>query len=311
MTPRNTLNLPLVAGMTVLVFVLAGGWAQTSPAAANKNRGANKLPAGASKFLNVPYVAGAKPGKSSPGSVQTLDLYVPKGAGPFPLVIWIHGGGWHGGDKESGIGWALKFLPKGFAIASLNYRLSPDAPFPAQIEDCYVALAWLRKNASKYHLDPNRVGAVGNSAGAHLAALMAVAADGHRFSKEAGPLQAVACFAGPFDLDRVRGKWPASMFAWNPDDLFCKTFFPGGAYDLEFAREASPSSYVHAGLPPFLIVNGDQDKIVPAAQAEVFAESLKKAGTDVSFHYARGKDHDGAMNADEALAFFGRTLSKK
>jgi len=273
-----------------------------------------QLPAGATKLLDQPYVPGAKPG-TNPASVQTLDLFVPAGSGPFPLIIWIHGGGWHGGDKESsGASLATQFVPTGFALASLDYRYTYDAPFPAQIEDCNAALDWLRRNATAYHLDFDHIGVVGHSAGAHLAALLAVTSGTGKFSTASGPsvrVQAAVCWATPCDLDRQRGNWPTNMFVWNPRDPFCKTFFPGGAYDQKVAREASPASYIHAGAPPMLIVHGAKDTVVPLDQASAFAAKLKAAGADVTFRIDPNHGHDvmGAAATKDAIAFFERTLA--
>jgi dipeptidyl aminopeptidase/acylaminoacyl peptidase len=118
------------------------------------------------------------------------------------------------------------------------------------------------------------------------------------------------CWAGPFDLDRERGKWPTNMFAWNPRDPFCKTFFPGGSYDENIAREASPASYIHKGMPPMLIVHGAKDTTVPLGQAVAFASGLKQAGAEVTFRIDPDHGHD-VMNAaatKEAVEFFERVL---
>lgn len=270
-----------------------------------------RLPAGSTTVLDQAYVEGAKPG-SRPDSKQTLDLYVPAGKGPFPVVLWIHGGGWHGGDKEGGAGLALQFVPAGFALASVDYRYTYDAAFPAQIEDCNAALVWLRKHAEQYHLDADLVGVAGHSAGAHLAALMAVTGDGPQYTRDnvSVRVQAAVCWAGPFDLDRVRGQWPTNMFAWNPKDPFNQTFFPGGAYDEDFARKASPVSYIHAGVPPMLIVHGGKDTVVPLGQASAFAASAEKAGAKVTFRVDPDHGHDVMNDAatKEAIAFFKRTI---
>ncbi len=271
-----------------------------------------KLPQGNTHLLDLPYVEGTR-ASGKPDSIQTLDLFVPPGPGPFPLVIWIHGGGWHSGGKESsGAQMATAFLLKGFALASLNYRLVADAPFPAQVEDCNAALAWLRQRATKYHLDPNRIGVAGHSAGAHLAALMAVTGDSPRYARNApGDLrvQAAVCWAIPADLDVVRGQWPKNSFLVGPQSL-ARFFFPKAVYDADFAREASPSSYIHAGLPPILIVHGAKDDIVPVGQARAFAEGLKNAGNEVVFRVDPTHDHNvmTALSIREALAFFQETL---
>jgi acetyl esterase/lipase len=272
-----------------------------------------KLPAAARHHLDIAYVAGTKPGRN-PDSVQNLDLFVPPGKGPFPLVFWIHGGGWHSGGKGgSGIHLALKFLPKGFALASINYRLTADAPFPAQIEDCNAALLYLRQRAADFHLDKDRVGTLGHSAGAHLAALMAVTGDSQRFAAEAGAsagVQAAVCWATIADLDRERGDWPETSMMHHGTSAPLWAFFPGKSYDGAFARTASPASYVHAGAPPMIIVHGAQDKLVPPGQAVAFAEALKQAGVAVTLRVDPDRGHD-VMNAhatDEAVAFFQRIL---
>lgn len=272
-----------------------------------------KLPPGSTNYLDVAYVAGTKPGLK-PDSVQTLDLFVPPGNGAFPLIFWIHGGGWHSGGKEdSGIHLALKFLPKGFALASINYRLTADAPFPAQIEDCKAALIYLRQHAAEYHLDPNRVGALGHSAGAHLAALMAVTGDSHRFSPDHGAsvrVHAAVCWATPADLDRERGDWPKNSMMYSGSNAPLWHFFANKKYDGEFARIASPASYVHPGVPPMIIVHGAQDELVPPNQAVAFAESLKIAGVQVTLRLDPDRGHDvmNPTSVDEALVFFAGIL---
>jgi acetyl esterase/lipase len=272
-----------------------------------------KLPEGSRHHLDLAYVAGTRPG-SKPESVQTLDLYVPTGKGPFPLVFWIHGGGWHSGDKlESGINHALKFLPKGFALASINYRLTGDAPFPAQIEDCNAALAFLRQYAEDYRIDPDRVGMLGHSAGAHLAALMACTGKQKRFSKNPNVsfrVQAAVCWALPADLDRDRGQWPRTSMMYNAGDRPLWKLFPNNVYDGEFARMASPASYAHADVPPIHIVHGQIDELVPPGQALAFAESLKKAGVSMTLRIVPDLGHN-VMNAgtiDEAVGFFTHVL---
>lgn len=242
---------------------------------------------------------------------RTLDLYVPAGDGPFPLIVWIHGGGWHSGDKQpEGARLAATFLPHGFAVATVAYRLTTEAPFPAQIEDCDRALAWLRHHANECRIDPERVGLIGHSAGAHLCALMAVVGGRGVWDGVRQRVQAAVCWSPPCDLDRERGAWPQSMFAWNPEDKFSRTFFPGGSYDAEFARKASPASHIHGGVPPLLVVHGDQDAVVPMGQARAFAEQLNELGAEVEFRAATGRSHD-VMEPEteaEALRFFKRVL---
>jgi len=275
----------------------------------------SKPPACGFCVLDQPYVS-ADQRECGPSSAQVLDLFVPCGAGPFPLVIWIHGGGWHSGSKQpDGVKLAARFLSHGFALAAIDYRLTPEVPFPAQLEDCNRALAWLREHASEHRIDPGRIGVMGHSAGAHLCAMMATTGGVHPVSKTSvagGRVQAAVCWAPPCDLDRERGDWPRTMFTWNPADMFSRTFFPHGCYNAEFAREASPASYVHGGVPPILIVHGERDMIVPIGQAARFSASLREAGVKVSFRVDAEAGHHVMRKETEleALDFFKHTLRR-
>ena len=267
------------------------------------------LPAGAIKVVDQVYVDHAQKG-IAPDSSQKLDLFVPAGNGPFPLIINIHGGGWHAGGKLGGISLARIYLPKQIAVASLNYRWVQDASFPAQIEDCNAAIAWLRSHASQYHLNPDKIGLTGHSAGAHLCAMIAATGDGTTF-KNPQKVQAAVCAAGPFDLDRERGQWPKTSFLWNARDAMFP-FFPTKTYDGAFARYASPQSYIHRGIPPILIVHGDKDTLVPLGQAQSFASGLKQAGVDATFRVTLGRDHGSVMDEAakaESIAFFEKHLA--
>src|SRR4051812_42005020 len=124
---------------------------------------------------DLPYVASGSP-------AQRLDLYLPaKSTGVRPLVVWIHGGGWVGGSKNQVN--AAPLLASGYAVASVEYRFSQDAIFPAQIEDCKAAIRWLRAHATEYELDPAHIGAWGASAGGHLVAMLGTTSETHEFDK--------------------------------------------------------------------------------------------------------------------------------
>ena len=274
----------------------------------------DELPARTASVLDKPY-GGYAATTEHPDSAQTLDLYIPAGSGPFPLIVWIHGGGWHSLNKDlSGAEVAQWFIPAGFAVASLNYRLTVDSsPFPAQIEDCFMALAWLRSHSADYRLNPDKIGVYGHSAGAHLAALLAVTGGSNLFTKENPELtrvQAAVLWSGPFDLGRERGKWPKSTFAWDSNDPYCRTFFPSAQYDEPFACWASPSSYIQAGIPPVLAVHGGKDSLVPPGQAAGFIEALKSKGIQaiLRLYPERGHEWDAA-DTREVLEFFRQTLS--
>ncbi|HEV3142992.1 MAG TPA: alpha/beta hydrolase, partial [Gemmataceae bacterium] len=157
-----------------------------------------KLPEGARAEKNLEY---------GPHERNQLDLYLPKSDGPNPLIVWVHGGAWWAGSKDGGIA-PLPLLEKGYAIASINYRYSKQAIFPAQIEDCKAAVRFLRANAKKYHLDSDHVGVIGASAGGHLVALLGTTGDvkeleGDGLNKEfSSRVQAVVDVFGPADLTK-------------------------------------------------------------------------------------------------------------
>jgi acetyl esterase/lipase len=266
----------------------------------------HQLPPGTKCLLDQPYVTDAWKG-NDPDSAQTLDLYVPAGDGPFPIIVWIHGGGWHSlGKQPHGLWFASEFGPHGFAVASIAYRLTPDAPFPAQIEDCHLALDWLREHAAEHALDTQLIGVVGHSAGAHLCALVATGG----IVPSSKPVQAAVCWSPPCDMDRDRGAWPKDTFIWNPEGKFSQTFFPSKAYEPQLARYASPVTHAHASMPPILIIHGDKDPIVPLGQAVRFAEQLRTLGVNVTHRTEIDGTHDimNEANNTEAIRFFTQIL---
>jgi len=244
-------------------------------------------PEGCKALRNLEY---ARVGEKS----LLLDLYLPeKPDGPLPVVVWIHGGGWRGGDKEPCR--AVWLAPRGYAVASVNYRLSQEAIFPAQIQDCKAAIRWLRAHAAAYRLDAGHIGVWGDSAGGHLCALLGASGDVKELEGAQGNLQqssrvqAVCDFYGPMDLLR---------FPLPPDpkklNAYAMAFqFLGGPPEenLERAAQASPITYVTADDPPFLIVHGDRDELVPIQQSELLLEALKKAGVEAELHVVKGAGH--------------------
>lgn len=216
---------------------------------------------------------------------------------PLPLIIWVHGGGWQNGSKENCPPLRQGYLEKGYAIASINYRLSQHAVFPAQIEDCKAAVRWLRAHAEKYGLDPNRFGAWGSSAGGHLVALLGTSGDVKAF--EVGPhleqssrVQAVCDYFGPSDFMALAKSRDASRPAtfMSPESRLI------GGFVLDHpdkVARANPITYVSADDPPFLIVHGDSDSVVPLAQSSMLFEAMQRTGLDVRFHTIRGAAHGG------------------
>ncbi len=228
---------------------------------------------------------------------QKLDLFLPNAPGPHPLVIWVHGGAFMMGSKEDDP--PLEALERGYALASLNYRLSQHALFPAQIEDCKAAVRWLRAHALLYHLLPDRFAAWGPSAGGHLAAMLGVTgeAPGYEVGENlsySSRVQAVVDYYGPTDfLQMDAHRTPEGMFH-NPPDSPESKLVGGPIQELkERVTKANPVAYVSPGAPPFLIVHGDQDPLVPYHQSLLLEAALRQADVPVTFYTVKGGGHGG------------------
>jgi acetyl esterase/lipase len=238
----------------------------------------------------------------------TLDLHLPAER-PAPVVLFVHGGGWRLGSRRSfgpnftAEGSFGRIVAAGFAVASVDYRLSGEAVFPAQVDDVRAALAWLREQAAEFGIDASRVVAWGESAGATLAALVALESE----SGVAGPAVAgVIDWYGPSDLVAFAALSDPAELANTRESQW----LGGTAVELpEAARAASPALRVHAGAPPFLIAHGDADAFVPQAQSIGFADARRAAGVPVDFSSVPGANHmwngvaDTAPLLDAALDF--------
>jgi acetyl esterase/lipase len=184
-------------------------------------------------------------------------------------------------------------VSKGFAAASINYRLSQHAKFPAQIDDCKAAIRWLRAHAKHYQLDPNHIGVMDESAGGHLVALLGTTG-GKEFdapgpnAKQSDQVQAVCDWFGPTDFLH----WGAPLTG-KVEEVVTQLLGGPALTNKEKAAQASPITYVAKGDPPFLIMHGDQDPLVPLAQSEEFADALKKAGVEVTLRVLKGAGHGG------------------
>ena len=227
---------------------------------------------------------------------QKLDLYVPADTGEnLPLIIWVHGGAWRGGNKTHYR--PMEYLSAGYAGASINYRLSQHAVFPAQIEDVKAAVRWLRANAETYRLDPNRFAAWGSSAGGHLVAMLGTAGDVAEFEvgenlEVSSKVQAVVDYFGPTDFLQMDAHRPPDGLVHDaPDSPESKLV--GGPIQAHKDRvaKANPITYVSKDNPPFLIIHGDQDKLVPFHQSVLLKDALEKAGVPVTFYRVEGGGH--------------------
>jgi acetyl esterase/lipase len=252
-----------------------------------------------------------------------FDLYLPKQSDrkdlqteKQPLIIWVHGGAWMAGNKNNCP--ARRFLRKGYAVASINYRLSQHATFPAQIEDCKAAVRWLRANSDKYNLDSKRFGVWGSSAGGHLVALLGTTGDVKEFDKGenlnvSSCVQAVCDYFGPTDFIKI-SDFPSSIRHDAPDSPESKLIGGPVLQNKDLCRRANPITYVTRDDPPFLIVHGDKDNTVPHNQSQLLYEALKKAGVQAKFYTVKGGGHGGfrSPEVDKMVdEFFDKNLKSK
>lgn len=244
-----------------------------------------------------------------------LDLYQSKNIkSPQPLVIWIHGGGWKAGSKKLPPKRVKALIDKGFSVASVEYRLSGEAIFPAAVTDCKAAVRFLRANAKKYKLNTDKFGVWGSSAGGHLAAFLGTSGDVKEFDvgsnlTASSRVQAVCDWYGPTDFLKMNDSSLSKMnhLAENsPESKFLGaqiTKIP------ETVKKANPCTYVSKDDPPFSIVHGDVDSTVIYSQSELLEAALKKAGVEVKLHKIEGQGHgfrgeSAAVTLNMAVDFF-------
>lgn len=291
--------------------------APAKPAAAQPLR----LPPGVRAEMDIPYVPG---GDES----QRLDLFLPEKAAdhPLPLVVSIHGGGWRGGSKA----WcpSVFMIARGYAAASIEYRFSQKALFPAQIQDCQAAIRWLRANSKKYNLDPDQIGVMGSSAGGHLVALLGTAGGKKAFAPIGGNedqsdrVQAVCDYYGPSDFNTVMqqaadDKNVRNIFKFNtPSDPYSCLIGVSLGSDRQKGEAVSPMHYVSKDNPPFLILHGTFDALVPYAQSTELAAALKAQGVEALLQTLPGSGHGGPAFGKPAVVdliqkFFDKHLMKQ
>ena len=252
----------------------------------------------------------AKPG----GESLQLDLARPKNVpGKLPAILCIHGGGFRAGKRE---GWDARcklLAERGYVAATITYRLAPKSQFPAAVEDCKAGVRWLRANAEKYAIDPERIGVVGDSAGGHLAQFLGVTAGVASFEGDGGNpsfssrVSCVVNYYGPSDLTKSYGK--------SVDAAEVLPLWLGGDDTKEHRRHilASPLYWVTPAAAPTLLLQGTEDKYVNHEQAVWMHDRLKASEVEVEFlslegagHGFKGADAEKAWKA--ALEFFDRHL---
>jgi len=250
-----------------------------------------------------------------------LDMYRPEKSNTIrPLVVWVHGGGWRNGSKNNCP--AVPLVNRGFVVASINYRLSGHAVFPAQINDCKAAIRWLRANAETYGIDGDRIGVWGSSAGGHLVALVGTSGDveflegdsGH--AEQSSRVQAVCDWFGPTDLllmNKQAGE--SGRIDHDAADSPESKLLGGPLQDnADRARRAGPITYVTPDDPPFLIVHGDQDSLVHWKQSQMLADALKESRCDVTLTIVPGAGHGRFRDSkitENSFRFFEKSLLSK
>ena len=281
----------------------------------------------ASYFVAPPFLFGSKeiknisyvPGDDSPS--HKMDLFVPEHKklfeGPRPLIIWIHGGAWEMGDKEGG---AARLFPLfGFVGASINYRLTDQARFPAQIEDCRSAVTFLRTHAEEYGIDPERIGVWGLSAGGQLALLLGMAPShlfepGTIIEPPSHRVQAVCDWSGPTDFKTItkQSKPGDKLKLDSPTGPVAKLLggLPDELGDSLMIKQASPVTFAKAGLPPIYIVHGELDEVVPREQSEELAKLLTKFSVPNTLTIVPGAKHEltDSNLIRSSVEFFEREL---
>jgi acetyl esterase/lipase len=282
-----------------------------------------RFPGGVTSLADVVYstLPGFRP--------MVVDIYMPKSKAPKPLILYIHGGGWVGGHtRHSG---ALSNFPQvlaklaseGFVVASLEYRLSGEAPFPAQLQDARAAVRFLKDNAAKYGIDPSRVGVWGGSAGGHLTALVATtcgetAVDPTPAAAGSECVQAAATWYGVFDFAPMLKTSVANGVLNAAENMLlrCKP----AECSTDAVAAVSPITHVDEKDPPMLLIHGEKDAVVDVAQSRWMEAKLKSVGVPVETIFIPGVDHSfigmsraetraATLNATNAtFDFFHKTL---
>jgi acetyl esterase/lipase len=275
-------------------------------------------------YRNVPYatIDGYRP--------LMLEAAVPSGAGPHPVIVYIHGGAWRIGSPHitnpvyRRMDFLERFYRAGFAVVRVAYRFTKEVPFPAQLHDCKSAIRYLRRYAGTFNIDPQRMGVIGDSAGGHLAALVGLTGKVKALEGKVGVTQgssAVQCavnWFGPSNfltMQKHKTKLRSLGDTHHPDSP--ESWLLGGPVPKRKAqaRAASPVTYASRKVPPMLLQYGDKDRLVPFEQGEELYEALKAKGADVTLQRVPGADHcfwgtEHDFVIEDDIAFFKKHLGR-
>lgn len=249
------------------------------------------------------------------GVALKMDIYYPATASaPWPLIIYVHGGGWEVGDKSEEVGFRnLAGLQNAsFLLASVNYRLAPKYKFPAQIQDLKCAIRYFRAHAKEYNLNPDKIGVWGGSAGGHLVSLLGTSDasagwDVGEYLDQSSRVQAVVDMFGPTDLTHgFTGSGIQTQFA--------RDVFGASSETDPILAAASPVTYVTADDPPFLIMQGDADTLVPLEQSQILFDKLQAAGVPSELlivkHAGHGFQQVGNQEISPSAIKLGKEIVK-
>jgi acetyl esterase/lipase len=272
-----------------------------TPGSARQPGKGPKLPDTVKLEADIPYAGTDKPR-------QRLNLLLPKTPKddkPLPVIVYVHGGAWLGGDRSGGHGRLAGYVAGGeYAAVSVGYRLTNEATWPAQIHDCKAAIRWIRANAKKYNLDPDKIGVVGESAGGHLVAMLGTSGGAKDLEGDLGAhkgvssrVQCVVDLFGPADILAMQDGG-SRMDHDGPNSPEGKLLGGRVKEKKEAAIAASPVTYVAADNPPFLTIHGNKDPLVPYNQSERLSAALKKAKVDCYFVTVDGAGHGGFRNPE-------------
>jgi acetyl esterase/lipase len=263
----------------------------------------SSIPPGIEAKLDLPYAATDNPR-------QRLDLFLPKerdAAKKLPVLVFIHGGAWQAGSKEQGRGQLMRFVREGkCAGVSVGYRLSQEAQWPAQIHDCKAAIRWLKAHAAEHGLDAERIVVWGSSAGGHLVAVLGTSAGVPEMDGKLGPhtdkdtrVNGVIDFFGPTDVSKMNAqRLPGTMDHDSPNAPEAKLLGAPVQTVPDKVKSANPLTYVDRTDPPFLMVHGEKDPLVPLGQSEILEAELKKAGVASELYTVKGGQHGGFQDSE-------------
>jgi acetyl esterase/lipase len=283
-------NNRLIAIITLTVVVAISSYAAFNHTVEGETMQFSKAaPLKSGEMTTISYI--------SSGETELMDMLPPAGkSGPAPVVLCIHGGGWTSGSRADMTDSMTWLQSLGYFACSIDYRLAPQYPFPAQLEDCKCAVRYLRAHAKALNIDPSRIGVLGISAGSHLALMLAVTPNVQKFEGSGGwndqpsTVKCVVGLEGPTDLGAAFGGSKTSAEVQGISQAF---FGHPISQDSDAAAAASPMTYVKAGDPPMLLIHGEADTLVPVAQTLDFAAKLKANGDDVTVKIIPRLNHAG------------------